>query len=199
MTSTLKLQPVTLDDIPSLTDLFYDAFGIPENLQMFPDTPGVRKWWTEANRTWLLEKPDSRMLKVVDTRHPGRIVAYAKWNLAAHKYEPRFPPWHEESDRELCGKLFGITQEHREKVLGEREHYYLDLIITAPEYRRQGAASLLVQWGCDLADQNGVVAYLDAYEPAAPLYYKHGFENQVDPPLNLESNLPMIREPRLKY
>ena len=74
----------------------------------------------------------------------------------------------------------------------------LDLIITAPEYRRQGAASLLVQWGCDLADQNGVVAYLDAYEPAAPLYYKHGFEDQVDPPLNLESNLPMIREPRLK-
>lgn len=74
----------------------------------------------------------------------------------------------------------------------------LDLIITHPDYRRQGAASLLVQWGCDLADQKGVVAYLDAYEPAAPLYYKHGFQDQVEPPLNIPLNLPMIREPRLR-
>lgn len=123
MPSQFKIEPVTLDDIPTITNLWYTAFSIPENLQMFPDTPGVRKWWDDANRASLLENPNARMVKVVDTQHPERMVAYAKWNLAAHKYGARFPPWHQESDTELCEKLFGMTQEYRKSLLGETEHY----------------------------------------------------------------------------
>lgn len=34
---------------------------------------------------------------------------------------------------------------------------------------------MLVQWGCDLADKDGVAAYVDASKEGASLYQRHGF------------------------
>jgi hypothetical protein len=34
---------------------------------------------------------------------------------------------------------------------------------------------MLVKWGCDLADSQGVSAYVDASKDGAPLYSKFGF------------------------
>ena len=51
----------------------------------------------------------------------------------------------------------------------------LDTVGTHPDYQRRGAGSMLVQWGCDLADRDGVSAYVDASKEGAPLYQKHGF------------------------
>lgn len=57
----------------------------------------------------------------------------------------------------------------------------LDMLGTHPEYRRRGAGSLLVQWGCDLADRDGVGAYVDASKAGAPLYEKFGFVDYSEP------------------
>lgn len=54
---------------------------------------------------------------------------------------------------------------------------------------------MLVQWGCDLADRDGVGAYVDASKAGAPLYEKFGF---VDYSLALRRGLPRWRE-RPKY
>ena len=40
---------------------------------------------------------------------------------------------------------------------------------------------MLVKWGCDLADQDGVSAYVDASKEGAPLYKKHGFVDYSPP------------------
>lgn len=72
------------------------------------------------------------------------------------------------------------------------------MLVTHPNYRRQGAASTLIQWGCDLADQNGVAAYLDAHEDAAPLYRKFGFKDRDDIGVTSDGAVPMIREPQQK-
>lgn len=34
---------------------------------------------------------------------------------------------------------------------------------------------MLVKWGCDLADREGVGAYVDASQAGVPLYKKFGF------------------------
>ncbi|CDM30365.1 unnamed protein product [Penicillium roqueforti FM164] len=34
---------------------------------------------------------------------------------------------------------------------------------------------MLVKWGCDLADKDGVMAYVDASKEGAFLYQKHNF------------------------
>lgn len=51
---------------------------------------------------------------------------------------------------------------------------------THPAYRGRGAASTLIRWGCDLADEKGVGAYIDASKAGAPLYEKFGFVNHGD-------------------
>jgi GNAT superfamily N-acetyltransferase len=51
----------------------------------------------------------------------------------------------------------------------------LDTVATHPDYQRRGAGAMLVKWGCDLADENDVAAYVDASKAGAPLYKKHGF------------------------
>ncbi|KAF7717713.1 GNAT domain-containing protein [Penicillium ucsense] len=196
MSHTLMIQPVTVDEIPAITQLWYTAFNIPINLRMFPDTPGVRAWWNEANRHDVLDNPLRKLFKVVDPFTPDQIIAYAKWDLDPSESGARFPPWHEESDRETCERLFTGLGEKRRAFLGPRKHFYLDMLVTHPEYRGRGAASLLVKWGCDLADEEGVPAYLDAHEDAAPLYRKFGFQNCYDQGVTAEGALPMIREPQ---
>lgn len=54
----------------------------------------------------------------------------------------------------------------------------LDTLATHPAYQRRGAASLLVKWGCDLADDHGVGAYVDASKAGAPLYERFGFVDE---------------------
>lgn len=51
----------------------------------------------------------------------------------------------------------------------------LESLGTHPDYQRRGAGSMLVKWGCDLADKNGVAAYVDASKEGAALYKKYGF------------------------
>jgi hypothetical protein len=40
---------------------------------------------------------------------------------------------------------------------------------------------MLVKWGCDLADQEGVAVYVDASEEGASLYKRFGFEARRTP------------------
>lgn len=119
----LTIQPVTLTDVPALSQLWYTAFSIPVNLRMFPDTPAIRAWWDEANRRDLLHNPFRKYLKVVDPAAPDFVVAYAKWDLDPSESGERFPPWHEESDQEACEHLFAILDETRKDFLGSRKHY----------------------------------------------------------------------------
>lgn len=40
---------------------------------------------------------------------------------------------------------------------------------------------MLLKWGCDLADENGVGLYVDASKAGAPLYQKFGFVDESGP------------------
>lgn len=57
----------------------------------------------------------------------------------------------------------------------------LDTVATHPDYQRRGCGSMLVQWGCKLADENSVGAYVDASKDGAPLYEKCGFVDESEP------------------
>lgn len=53
----------------------------------------------------------------------------------------------------------------------------LALLVTAKEFRRRGAASLLVRWGIELSEKNGLPCYVQASEQGQKLYEHHGFED----------------------
>lgn len=68
----------------------------------------------------------------------------------------------------------------------------LDMLCTHPEYRGRGAGSMLVRWGCEIADSEGAGAYIDASKAGAPLYAKQGFVDRSDPAVESEI-APMTR------
>ncbi|KAL4994035.1 acyl-CoA N-acyltransferase [Aspergillus recurvatus] len=185
-TSTLRLFPVLPPDIPALTTIWFAAFTDPAIRQLFPDTPGVRAWLTAANKHDLHSKPFQKYVKVVDTsaqdeysRKCERIVAYAKWDLSSPEARgERYPGWHRDMPASECEEFFGREERERGRVMGGTRHYYLDTLATHPDYQRRGAGSMLLQWGCELADEAGVALYVDASRAGAPLYERFGFVDE---------------------
>ncbi|KAJ5651120.1 acetyltransferase [Penicillium longicatenatum] len=185
--TSLKLEPLTLEDNAALTNLWFAAFTAPELQMVFPNTPGVRQWLQDANKHDLVNKPFQKYIKIVDMENKDengrpRIAAYAKWDLSTPEERGRrYPPWHEEMPGEMCEAFFLKEEYNRSRVMGDRKHYYLDTVATHPDYQRRGCGSMLVKWGCDLADAEGVSAYVDASKDGAPLYAKHGFVDYSNP------------------
>jgi GNAT superfamily N-acetyltransferase len=68
----------------------------------------------------------------------------------------------------------------------------LDMLCTRADYRCRGAGSMLVRWGCEIADSEGAGAYIDATKAGAPLYAKQGFVDRSDPAAESEI-VPMTR------
>ncbi|PYI34291.1 acyl-CoA N-acyltransferase [Aspergillus indologenus CBS 114.80] len=210
----LQLHPVTEPDLPALTHIFYAGFTTPTDRQMFPDTPGLRAWWAAANRHDLGQKPGVRFLKVVDPGlrsgnsdspapdadvngsggDDGRVIAYGKWDLDPGHRGARFPAWHADSDGALCERFFGGCEAIREEVMRGRGHYYLDMLVTHPQHRRRGAATMLVRWGCERADRTGMPVYIDSTRAGVPVYERLGFVVVRE---DTEAELfSMVREPR---
>lgn len=127
--TSLHLQPATPEDIPLLTELWYASFTDAGMRHIWPDTPGVRQWWNEANGHDMLHKPFQRYMTVVDEnskddRGRPRIVAYAKWDLAMPDVRgARFPPWHPDQPAEDCDALFKGMEGSRRRVLGDEMNY----------------------------------------------------------------------------
>ena len=49
-------------------------------------------------------------------------------------------------------------------------------MVTHPEHRRCGAASLLMRWGLEQVDRDGLEAYIDASSDGKLLYEHFGFK-----------------------
>ena len=59
--------------------------------------------------------------------------------------------------------------------MGERRHWYLELLAARPEWQGKGVGSALLRWGLERADEEGVEAYLEASPAGKGLYEKMGF------------------------
>ncbi|KAF5669901.1 hypothetical protein FCIRC_9086 [Fusarium circinatum] len=184
---SLRLEQVTLDDVPVLTEVWFAAFTDPGIRRIWPDTPAVRNWWTQGNRHDLTHKPFQRYVKVVDPDSKDangrpRIAAFAKWDTSMPcERGRRYPPWTEDQPGQVCDDFIAKEEAERLRVMGDQKHYYLDTLVTHPDYQRCGAGSMLMKFGCDLADKDGVAAYVDASKSGAGLYKCFGFVDKSLP------------------
>jgi ribosomal protein S18 acetylase RimI-like enzyme len=67
---------------------------------------------------------------------------------------------------------------------------------THSDYQRRGAGAMLVKWGCDLADREGMVCYVDATDKGKGLYTKFGFEDKTIPGQGAKGVSSMVRYPK---
>lgn len=51
----------------------------------------------------------------------------------------------------------------------------LGTCVVLPEHERRGAGGMLVRWGCERADEEGVEVYVEASLVGVPLYERMGF------------------------
>lgn len=103
---------------------------------------------------------------------------------------------HEGGDQSKIPTVMAVL-EQMEQHRPDEHHWYLPLIGVDPAKQGQGYGSALLQYGLDVVDRQGFIAYLENTNPAnTPLYERHGFKVvgtiQVSdaPPL-----YPMIRYP----
>lgn len=72
----------------------------------------------------------------------------------------------------------------------------LDMLATDPDYHGKGAGTMLVRWGCELADKDGVATYLDASKAGKRLYERYGFVDRGDPEYCQDEMVSMVRDER---
>lgn len=177
--TSLKLRSGVSSDVPAMVDIFLDAFsGNTVGQAFFPRlAPSSREFWA----TMLAEEihdPNAHFIIVTNALdHP---VAFAKWVAPLPRGTPTPPlpadsAWPVDGDPELATVFFKKLGEMHVKIMGDRPHWYLEIIVTRGMDQGRGAGGLMMAWGAERADENCMEAYLDATPDGKPLYEKFGF------------------------
>ena len=128
---------------------------------------------------------------LVQDTSTSTIIGAVKWRLVGHPQpdgtvshitateldeELKQPPKWLETDQDMWDAFYGILNGTTREVMDTKPYWILDLLVVDPEHERRGAGSLMVNWGCEKADSQGVVAYVEASPEGTPMYAKLGYE-----------------------
>lgn len=181
---TLRLRPGGPADVQDMCETVLDAFsGNIIGRTFFPRTSAsARRFWLDALAEEVHD-PNARFVVVEDTVvSPPALVAFAKWNipLAPGTPQPPLPEcWPADGDPALAGIFFGKLADMHEEIMADRPHWYLELMMTRRVYQGQGAGRMLMGWGVERADGEGVECYLDATPEGKHLYERFGFKEET--------------------
>ncbi|KAJ5531650.1 hypothetical protein N7527_005043 [Penicillium freii] len=201
---SLEVQPASPTDAAELTQVFYASFRSDLDTTMFPNTPDVTEWWekylSNVITGSIAGETDDILLKVTDGSENGGIVAFAKWKRpvsdAGRDQHQEKVVWPASSDKELCDRFFYGMEARHEELMGERPHYYLDMLGVHHSQQGKGLGTKLLKWGLTRADVEGVEVYLSASPAGRPLYLKYGFrEVDIFEPYPDYVQVAMIRSP----
>ncbi|KAK8069701.1 acyl-CoA N-acyltransferase [Apiospora phragmitis] len=182
------LTRATADDMDEVARLQYDCFPafIREKFmgcRSEADLPRVAERAREDMRTnvhdvWILVRDAGP-----DGGGKGKLAAASNWRVylngaAARASDDAPMPWlTERGDTEALAKAQSVIDEMNaaRKAANPDGFLHLHICFTHPEYRRKGAGSLMLQWGCDLADQLALPGWIEASVEGNFLYKVHGF------------------------
>ncbi|KAK8045269.1 hypothetical protein PG993_005293 [Apiospora rasikravindrae] len=184
------LTRATPEDMDEVAQLQYDCFPafIRESFmgcRSEADLPRVVERTREDMRTnvhdiWILvrdaQRPDGRGGR-------GKPAAASNWRVylngaAAAQSDDAPMPWlAEHGDKEALERAQNVINEMNtaRKAANPDGFLHLHICFTSPEYRRKGAGSLMMQWGCDLADQLALPGWIEASPDGNFLYKVFGF------------------------
>ncbi|KAI7481862.1 hypothetical protein KC367_g2628 [Hortaea werneckii] len=189
---TLELSFMEEDDIPAFAAVeaaTMAGWSVARAMDMAskggePRQQMVERWTREGFQN------DSQQvwLKVTDTEL-GELIAAALWRfeLADEKAGAAGAvPAKRDATVELQGQtrpvpdviaaMDKIWEAFKCEFVGGRALANLSMLVTHPSHQRRGAASMLVQWGCEKADERGMIAALIATEAGIGVYSRHGFQ-----------------------
>ncbi|KAI8936196.1 hypothetical protein NX059_006627 [Plenodomus lindquistii] len=196
----LILSPMTPSDTLSWTRIRHLAYLGPthDTIHSINPIPESEIRLVAADRVRDLQKPNTFHWKIVDTDLPpsedddenagGRVIAIGVWSMqnitnpagygedvSAEKEQK--PPYSPPGTRlDVLMSLLTPIRTAQLDIMGTSEPYFmLNGLVTHPEHRGRGAAGMLLEWGLEKADDEGLVTYLDCTEMGRPMYERRGW------------------------
>ncbi|KAI5202863.1 hypothetical protein E4T39_04436 [Aureobasidium subglaciale] len=172
--------PADFDAIVALEfKTFTDTFI--REIFMGPDTPIGHANLSSMYQKTLVKNPADVWIKVVE-KATGKVVGASNWRVHMGSV-----PVHEEDlgwewlgdDEEKLEKVKGVVEaimDTRRKLFTE-PYCQLHICFTDPDYQRRGIGSMMLQWGCDLADQLFLPSWVEASPTGNFLYRKFGYKD----------------------
>ena len=147
------LRRATAADAPALTAVYQSSFSTDAvGRLVFPRNTATTDIWMASILSEILH-PNYHFLCIVykeTNSEEEKIVAYAKWNDpdAPHPDPNDLPTWPDGGDHELGNYYFGTLFSKHNEILGDRKHWYLEILCVATEYQGKGCGGMLIKWGC---------------------------------------------------
>ncbi|KAK0347867.1 hypothetical protein LTR91_013028 [Friedmanniomyces endolithicus] len=165
-----------------LTQLYYNCFSPAIRLALMgcstPLKPNELQRLTDLMIQTMSESPHDIWIGIKDSQ-TGRFIAASNWKVHlegsnAKRQAVEAPPWLEGEGYKSAERLMGVLHDMRQKPMsGPLIH--LNICFTDANYRRRGAGGMMLQWGCDLADQLFIPGYIEATTDGNFLYNTFGF------------------------
>ncbi|KAK2765098.1 hypothetical protein FQN54_008797 [Arachnomyces sp. PD_36] len=183
---TIQLLKATLDDVPELVDVYGDSFA-DFTITRLCNPKGTQSPAARESHSGMLEMqikdPVGLMVKAVDTE-TGEILGYARWSMylsGRTEEELNAPvpqrPANPEIIVELRDNFLNLLDKTRKEVMGGKPHCILNVLAVSPKHQRRGIGALLIGYGSDIADKEGVETYLESTPPGYELYKRNGFQD----------------------
>lgn len=177
----LSLRPAKASDARDIVDIYFSAFREdPISLVCFPrNNKAIYDFWFNMI-VEELNSVDSHFVCVTSSDASGKenVVAFAQWNDSSKPLTLNLPTWPAGSDSEVANSFFGSLSSTHKRLMEGKRHWYLELVATRPEFQGKGAAGMLLRWGLQKVDEEGVEAYLEASPDGKPIYEHFGFEER---------------------
>ncbi|KAI0967588.1 putative GNAT family acetyltransferase [Xylaria arbuscula] len=198
----LKLYPAVPADADRISEIHMAAFASNAMLLAQFPAPHVRDGLRESIRLKALADIDDPKISVLVVRDipsdsdasnltgieasshhrgaatKGQVIAFAKWSHAIPKdeeYEETAWIWPPGTNMKILESWGKATEEGQRQAVGDHPYHRLTFMGTDPAHERRGAASMMVRWGLEQCDRDGVPGYLESTLDAAPFYEKMGF------------------------
>ncbi|KAL2009025.1 hypothetical protein VTN00DRAFT_7219 [Thermoascus crustaceus] len=144
-------------------------------------------------------------MPIDEDRSTMKVVAYSVWQMPGDFAGKSLPKdnFERRDANPARMKAFRDSTTRAKKELfnsrfGDRQ-LNLVMLATLPEYQRRGAGTMLLQWGIDKADAEGLAITLFAGPSAQHLYSRSGFEVVGNVHTQVEGEEAAIDLPAMAY
>ena len=182
----LTLRAATPADKPGITEAHHTAFaGGVISERVFPPSAESAQNWDRDLDSYFTDPAIHALVVEDDSTTPPTIIAFAKWTSPRAAGTPAPPPrteeqvmgrpWPEAADLGLARAFLWGMERKRREIMGEGRFWFLHILAVRPADQRRGAGGMLVRWGVERADAEGLPCYVDSTPVAVPVYERHGF------------------------
>lgn len=146
-------------------------------------TPAVLEDYARRFRNDLKNDPTTCHIYLIRDSDSGDAVSFATWHFFPERQQHEIDEeillgdFHlpEEANRELGNRLISNGLRKRHEIMGPQPYAFLAATGTTLKWRKQGAASMLLQRGLLVADRHALPSYVEGTPSAANLYRRFGF------------------------